>query len=44
MESSDAVADATTTIPTLNVVDDTFDNYRAEMDAVIQAAKLRAQL
>jgi hypothetical protein len=33
-----------TTIPTLNVVDDTFDSYRAEMDAVIQKAKLRAQL
>ena len=29
-----------TTIPTLNVVDDTFDSYRAEMDAVIQRAKL----
>ena len=28
-------------IPTLNVVDDTFDKYRAEMDAVIQAAKRR---
>ena len=33
-----------TTIPTLNVVDDTFDSYRAEMDAVIQKAKQRAQL
>jgi hypothetical protein len=33
-----------TTIPTLNVVDDTFDTYRAEMDAVIQKAKVRAQL
>jgi hypothetical protein len=31
-----------TTIPTLNVVDDTFDKYRAEMDAVIQEAKRRA--
>jgi hypothetical protein len=31
-----------TTIPTLNVVDDTFDTYRAEMDAVIQEAKRRA--
>ena len=31
-----------TTIPTLNVVDDTFDTYRAEMDAVIQRAKARA--
>jgi hypothetical protein len=30
------------TIPTLNVVDDTFDTYRAEMDAVIQEAKRRA--
>ena len=29
-------------IPTLNVVDDTFDTYRAEMDAVIQEAKRRA--
>ena len=38
MESADAVADAST-IPTLNVVDDTFDTYRAEMDAVIQEAK-----
>jgi len=28
-------------IPTLNVVDDTFDTYRAEMDAVIQAAARR---
>jgi len=33
-----------TAIPTLNVVDDTFDTYRAEMDAVIQAAKARAGL
>ena len=33
-----------TTIPTLNVVDDTFDSYRAEMDAVIQKAKQRALL
>ena len=32
-----------TTIPTLNVVDDTFDTYRAEMDAVIQEAKRRAR-
>ena len=32
------------TIPTLNVVDDTFDIYRAEMDAVIQAAKQRASV
>jgi hypothetical protein len=31
-----------TTIPTLNVVDDTFDTYRAEMDAVMQEAKRRA--
>jgi hypothetical protein len=31
-------------IPTLNVVDDTFDSQRAEMDAVIQAAKQRAGL
>jgi hypothetical protein len=31
-----------TTIPTLNVVDDTFDQYRDEMDAVIQRAKARA--
>jgi hypothetical protein len=29
-------------IPTLNIVDDTFDSYRTEMDAVIQAAKRRA--
>jgi hypothetical protein len=28
-------------IPTLNVVDDTFDRYRNEMDAVIQKAKER---
>jgi hypothetical protein len=33
-----------TTIPTLNVVDDTFEKYREEMDAVIQKAKSRAQL
>jgi hypothetical protein len=33
-----------TTIPTLNIVDDTFETYRAEMDAVIQKAKSRAQL
>jgi hypothetical protein len=33
-----------TTIPTLNIVDDTFDKYRAEMDAVIQHAKSRAQV
>ena len=32
------------TIPTLNVVDDTFEKYRAEMDAVIQQAKSRARL
>jgi len=31
-----------TTIPTLNVVDDTFDKYRAEMQAVIERAKARA--
>jgi predicted deacetylase len=31
-----------TTIPTLNIVDDTFDTYRAEMDAVMQEAKRRA--
>jgi hypothetical protein len=31
-------------IPTLNIVDDTFDTYRAEMDAVIQAAKTRARI
>jgi hypothetical protein len=31
-----------TTIPTLNVVDDTYDTYRAEMDAVMQEAKRRA--
>ena len=29
-------------IPTLNVVDDTFETYRNEMDAVIQRAKERA--
>ena len=28
-----------TTIPTLNIVDDTFDTYRDDMDAVIQRAK-----
>jgi len=32
-----------TAIPTLNVVDDTFDRYRDEMDAVIQRAKARSQ-
>ena len=32
------------TIPTLNVVDDTFDTYRNEMDAVISEAKKRAGL
>jgi len=31
-------------IPTLNIVDDTFDAHRAEMDAVIQAAKRRVGL
>ncbi|MGH9409897.1 MAG: twin-arginine translocation signal domain-containing protein [Vicinamibacterales bacterium] len=31
-----------TQIPTLNIVDDTFDKYRAEMDAVIQEARRRA--
>jgi hypothetical protein len=31
-------------IPTLNIVDDTFDNYRTEMDAVIQQAKSRARI
>jgi hypothetical protein len=31
-----------TTIPTLNVVDDTFDKYRSEMEAVIQRAAARA--
>jgi hypothetical protein len=31
-------------IPTLNVVDDTFDTYRKEMDAVIQRAKARAHI
>jgi len=30
-----------TAIPTLNIVDDTFDTYRAEMEAVIQRAKER---
>ena len=33
-----------TTIPTLNVVEDTFDTYRAEMDAVMQEAKGRVGL
>ena len=32
------------TIPTLNVVDDTFDTYRNEMDTVISEAKKRAGL
>jgi len=32
------------TIPTLNVVDDTFDTYRNEMDAVMSEAKKRAGL
>ena len=32
------------TIPTLNIADDTFDSYRADMDAVIQRAKSRAGL
>jgi hypothetical protein len=32
------------TIPTLNIVDDTFDRHRPEMDAVIQEAKRRAAL
>jgi hypothetical protein len=32
------------TIPTLNVVDDTFDTYRDEMDAVMTEAKKRAGL
>jgi hypothetical protein len=31
-----------TTIPTLNIVDDTFDSHRDDMDAVIQRAKERA--
>jgi hypothetical protein len=31
-----------TASPTLNIVDDTFDTYRNEMDAVIQRAKARA--
>jgi hypothetical protein len=31
-----------TTIPTLNVVDDTFEKYQAEMAAVIERAKSRA--
>lgn len=31
-------------MPTLNVVDDTFDTYRAEMSAVIDRAKARAGL
>ena len=30
-----------TTIPTLNIVDDTFDAHRDDMDAVIQRAKAR---
>ena len=30
-----------TTIPTLNIVDDTFEKYRAEMAAVIERAKTR---
>jgi hypothetical protein len=29
-------------IPTLNVVDDTFEKYRGEMSAVIERAKQRA--
>jgi hypothetical protein len=33
---------AETAIPTLNIVDDTFDQHRAEMDAVIQRARDRA--
>jgi hypothetical protein len=33
-----------TAIPTLNIVDDTFDKYRAEMDAVISQAKSRASI
>ena len=32
------------TIPTLNVVDDTFDTYRDEMDAVMSEAKKRSGL
>jgi hypothetical protein len=31
-------------IPTLNIVDDTFETHRADMDAVIQAARRRAGL
>ena len=31
-------------IPTLNIVDDTFDKYRSEMERVIEQAKTRAQL
>jgi uncharacterized protein DUF6259 len=31
-----------TTIPTLNIVDDTFDTYRAEMEAVMRRAQERA--
>ncbi len=31
-----------TAIPTLNIVDDTFDRYRTEMDAVIQRARERS--
>jgi hypothetical protein len=37
-----SLADAA--LPTLNIVDDTFDTYRAEMDAVIREAKRRAGL
>jgi hypothetical protein len=33
-----------TALPTLNVVDDTFDRHRGEMDAVIGAAKARASI
>ena len=33
-----------TAIPTLNIVDDTFDKYRAEMAAVIDRAKTRAAI
>jgi hypothetical protein len=32
-----------TAIPTLNIVDDTFDTYQAEMDAVIQRARERSR-
>jgi hypothetical protein len=31
-------------IPTLNIVDDTFDKYRNEMDAVIAEARRRASI